>query len=146
MQPEQFAVHASQQRGAQGTPACWVCDSLPEAERFATERVAQEPAVRCRIYDHQGFVGAPLREVKGSTYKGESDLSPRVRRWLGAVLLGVGLALCALDWSSGFRLSWPALVGSRLLIPGVVLVVTEALLVLHARQTRADARRNGLAS
>jgi hypothetical protein len=140
MRPGQFAVHVSRQRGPQGVPCCWVCDGMGEAEAAAQARVASDPTLRCRIYDHQGFVGAPLREVQGAQFRGESDLTPRLRRWLGAVLLAVGVGLCALDWSTGFRLSWPALVGSRLLIPGFVLVVTEALLVLHARQKALQAR------
>ena len=118
-----------------------VCDSLPGAEDYARQQIEQTPTLRCRIYDHQGFVGAPVQEIAGANFKGERDLSPRVRRWLGVLLLGVGLALCALDWSTGFRLSWPALVGSRLLIPGTILVVTEALILLHAHQKKLEARK-----
>ena len=103
MLPGEYAVHFSQQQGP--TPTCVVCGSLPEAEAYAREQVKGREALRCRVYDHQGFVGAPILEITGTGFKGESDLSPRIRRWTGALLLALGLGLCALDWSTGFRLS-----------------------------------------
>jgi hypothetical protein len=41
------------------------------------------------------------------------------------------------DWSSDFKLTWPATIGVRMLIPGLILLVTEVALVLHARQKRS---------
>ncbi len=144
MVPGQFAVHYSHRGGSAHGPVCTVCDSLGEAEAHAGEQIAADPALRCRIYDHQGFVGAPLREMQGPRFKGERDLSPRVRRWIGVVLLVVGTGLCGLDWSTGFRLSWPGLVGSRFLIPGLILLVTEALIALHAKQKAMQAAKGGV--
>ena len=143
MLPGEFAVHYSQGQGS--TPICTVCSTLAEAEAHARDQVTRHPTIRCRIYDHHGFVSAPLLEITGAHFKGELDLSPRLRRWTGFILLGVGIALCALDWSTGFRLSWPALIGSRLLIPGFVLLVTEALIQLHKHQKSLEARRRGSA-
>jgi hypothetical protein len=55
-------------------------------------------------------------------------------------MLRGGVGLTILDWSTDFRLSWAAMVGIRLLIPGVLLVVTEAVMMLHGRQRRERAR------
>ena len=139
MAPGEFAVHPSSFKA--GTPACIVFDSLAEAEAYAREQIVQQPSLRCRIYDHQGFVGAPPVEVAGSAYQGDRDLSPRVRRWLGSALFFGGLGLVLLDWSTDFHLSWPALVGSRLLIPGLLLLLTEGLILLHAKQKAVEAKR-----
>jgi hypothetical protein len=35
-----------------------------------------------------------------------------------------------------FRLTWPATIGARMLIPGLILLVTEVILVLHAKRKR----------
>jgi hypothetical protein len=110
-----------------------VFGSLNEAEAYAREKIAERPDLRCTIYDHQGMIGAPLREIRGGEYKGSGDISPRFRRWVGSGLFFGGLGLILLDWSKDFGLTWPALVGVRMLIPGVILLVTEAALLLHAR-------------
>ncbi len=141
MAPEEYAVHYSVLPEDTGVPSCTVCDSLHGAEAHAREQVALHPGLRCRIYGRDGFVGAPVLEIVGSRFKGESDLSPRLRRWSGGALLFGGAVLVGVDWSTGFRLSWPGLIGSRLLIPGFALLVTEALLLVHAKQKRLDLRR-----
>ena len=48
------------------------------------------------------------------------------------------------DWSVDFRLDWPSIIGNRILIVGLILLFTEAMLALHAKQERsliADKRR-----
>ena len=45
-----------------------------------------------------------------------------------------GLALVIVDWSSYFKLTWPATIGVRMLIPGLILLVTELALMLHAKR------------
>jgi hypothetical protein len=134
MSPGDFAVHFSGVHKQESAAQCAVLGSLPEAEAFAQEAVRQNTILRCRIYSHEGFVGAPVREFHGADFKTEGDLSTKFRRWGGGGLLGAGLLLIAFDWSSGFSLSWPALVGSRLVIPGLVLLATEVLVLLNARQ------------
>lgn len=145
MLPGEFAVHESSSTST--LPVCTVFSSFAEAEAFASERVQQQNTLRTRIYDHQGFIGAPLREFRGAQFKGERNFSPRVRRWLGAAFLVVGSAMVLADWSTDFRLTWPAVVGSRLLIPGALLFATEALIFLQARYgarfaAHATSRRN----
>jgi len=131
----EYAVHYSSY--ARGEAAhCTVLSSLAEAEVFAREQVAGRPELRCRIYTHEGFVGAPICEIRGSGYKGEGGISARFRRWVGSVLFCGGVILIILDWKSDFTMTWPATIGMRLLIPGVILLVTEAIIVLHARRKR----------
>lgn len=136
----EYAIHYSKFGSSSSfSPVCTVFGTLSEAEIYAKEQVVQRPDLRCRIYDHQGFIGAPLNEFRGSSYKGDSDLSPRFRRWVGSVLFIGGLILTAIDWRYDFRLSWPAMIGTRILIPGLVLLVAEAAIVFDKKRKTAQA-------
>jgi hypothetical protein len=136
----EYAVHCSS-FAPDESPSCTVLGSLAEAEDFAREQVALRPEIRCRIYDHHGFIGAPIREISGRDYKGESFISARFRRWVGSVLFLGGAGLLAVDWMQDFRLNWPSLIGARMLLPGLVLVMTEIVIVLNARN---KSRHDGL--
>jgi len=138
MLPGEYAVHDSH---FEGEPFCVVFSSLAEAETYARERVAEDPGLRCRIFDHQGLVGKPIREFKGGSYKGESDLSPRFRRWVGSVLFFGGIILTIVDWHADFKLLWPAMLGTRMLIPGFLLLFTEAMIVFYARRESAQTEK-----
>ena len=135
MEAGEYAVHYSSFEGPSALPLfCTVFGSLSEAKAYAAEQVARRPDLRCRIYDHQGFVGAPICEFTGSSYKGEGEISSRFRRWVGSLLFFPGLILTAVDWYYDFDLSWPAMIGTRMLFPGLILLVTEAILVFNARR------------
>src|SRR5947209_4514409 len=121
---------------AKGAPFCTVFRSLAEAEVYAVRQVAAIPSLRCRIYDHQGLGGAPLREIRGSEHKGESEMSARFRGWAGFVLFFGGLGLTILDWSTEFRLGWPAMVGTRMLPVGSILLVIELAIVAERKLTK----------
>jgi hypothetical protein len=125
-----------------GTPAtaptCTVFSSLAEAEEHAAQQVALIPSLRCRIYDHQGLAVQPIREIRGNQYKGDSEISARFRRWAGSILFFGGLALVVVDWSSDFSLSWPATIGVRMFPVGLVLLVTELVIVITARRAHRD--------
>jgi hypothetical protein len=117
-------------------PSCTIHGSLADAEEYAKAQVALKPGLRCRIYDGRGFVGPPILEVRGQQYKGESEISPRFRRWGGSLLFFAGLVLVIVDWSVDFELTWPATIGVRMLIPGLILLLSEAILVLHIKRKR----------
>ena len=119
-------------------PSCTVFSTLAEAEEYAAQQVALIPSLRCRIYDHQGLAVQPIREIRGSHYKGESEISARFRRWAGSILFFGGLALIVLDWSTDFKLSWPATIGMRMFPVGLVLLVTEIVIVITARRSHRD--------
>jgi hypothetical protein len=125
-----------------GTPAtaptCTVFSTLAEAEEHAAQQVALTPSLRCRIYDHQGLAVQPIREIRGSQHKGESEISARFRRWAGSILFFGGLALVILDWSTDFNLSWPATIGVRMFPVGLVLLVTELVIVITAKRSHRD--------
>jgi hypothetical protein len=121
-------------------PYCTVFNTLAEAEDYAAQQVALIPTLRCRIYDHRGLAVQPIREIRGTQHKGESEISARFRRWAGSILFFGGLALVVLDWSKDFSLSWPATIGFRMFPVGLVLLVTELVIVITARR----ARRNGI--
>ena len=133
MSPGEYAVHySSHAQNAGSPPFCTVFESMPEAEAYGRQYIAENPAVRLTIYDHQGRVGAPLREFRGSAFK-DSELTARFRRWVGSILFFGGVGLTTLDWANGFSLSWPAMVGTRMLFPGLLLLFTEAMIMLHDR-------------
>ena len=138
MLPGEYAVHYSS-FDAGVAPFCTVLEGLDAAEAYAREQVVERPTLRCTIYDHHGLIGAPLRSVEGSAYKAKSDLSPRFRRWVGSILFFGGMLLISLDWSTDFRLSWPAMIGTRMILPGLLLLFIEAMVMLHARLDRRSA-------
>jgi hypothetical protein len=119
-------------------PVCTVFSTLAEAEDYATQQVALIPSLRCRIYDHQGLAVQPVREIRGSQYKGDSEISARFRRWAGSILFLGGLALIVLDWSTDFKLSWPATIGMRMFPAGLILLVTELVIVITTRRAHRD--------
>jgi hypothetical protein len=143
MLPGEYAVHYSSfDNVTQSSPTCTIFASLADAQAYAKEYVALNPTLRCRIYDHQGLVGAPIAEFQGTKYVGDSDLTPRFRRWAGSLLFFGGLILTIVDWSVDFRLGWPAMLGTRMMLPGLVLLFIEAMVMLNAR---SKARRGGAA-
>jgi hypothetical protein len=119
-------------------PYCTVFSTLAEAEEYATQQVALIPTLRCRIYDHQGLAVQPIREIRGTQYKGESEISARFGRWGGSILFFGGLALIVLDWSTDFKLSWPATIGIRMFPVGLVLLVTELVVVITPRRAHRE--------
>lgn len=138
----EYAVHFSKSAGEIDARTCAVLPSLSDAESFAREQVAIHSALLCRIFDHQGFIGAPALEVAGKDYKGHNDITPRFRRWAGSLLFVGGSGLFLTDWVANFRFDWPSVLGSRLMIPGLVLLVTEALVLLHNRRRTAASESN----
>jgi hypothetical protein len=133
MSPGEFAVHTS------NLSTCTVFPSLPEAEAFAAEQVAAAPTTRCRIYDHQGFIGEPLREFAGAGFRSNTGLSPRYLRILGLSMLSTGILLFAFDWANSFRFGWPGFLGARLLIFGLVVTAFALLTRLHEFQRSRSA-------
>jgi hypothetical protein len=136
MAPGEYAVHYSS-FAPDSIPSCAVFSNLSDAEIYAQQQIQLQPDLRCRIYDHHGFIGKPIREFKGSQYKGDRDLSPRFRRWLGSLLFFGGIVLTLIDWHAGFRLLWPAMLGTRMLIPGLLLLMTELIIAIYAWQKRS---------
>ena len=131
MSPGEYAIHYS--HSANAAPFCAIVASLADAERYAAEQIALDPTLGCRIYDHRGFVGAPIRELRGKQYVAESDITPRFRRWAGSILFFGGIILTIIDWADDFKLGWPAMIGTRMMVPGFVLLFIEAMIVLQAK-------------
>ncbi|HEY0163027.1 MAG TPA: hypothetical protein VGB69_10140 [Edaphobacter sp.] len=138
MVPGEYAVHYSSFAPGE-TPFCTVFDNLPEAEAYAKQQVAEHPELLCNIYDHNGRVGKPVREIRGSRFK-DTEITPRFRRWVGSILFFGGLILTAVDWSVDFRYLWPSMLGTRMMMPGLALLVMEVIIVLYARHARQQQR------
>lgn len=130
MAPGEYAVHYSSfPADSQSAPYCDIVSSRKEAEAYAREAVAERSDVRCRVYDAHGMVGSPLFEVAGKDFKGEMNLS-RFRRWAGGICFVVGSILTLIDVLQDYRLMWPSTIGTRMLVPGAILLVTEGLVML----------------
>ena len=134
MIPGEFAVHYS------SFPAkdydglyCTVFGSLDEALAHAREQAELRPGLRCTIYDHEGFVGAPLGDIRGKEFKDKGAISQRFRRWAGGVLFIAGSILMIVDWRTDFELLWPGMFGSRIIIPGFALLVMDAIITIHQK-------------
>jgi hypothetical protein len=139
MVPGEFAVHYSSflAKDYDGL-YCSVLSSLDDAVAHAQQQVRERTALQCLIYDHQGFVGAPLRDIRGTAFKDKKSLSPRFRRWVGAILFLAGLILMIIDWRTDFELMWPGMVGSRIIVPGFALLLMDAIITIYQRRrTRA---------
>ena len=133
MTPGEFAVHYSSfPQGEPGAPYCDVLPTLVDAEAHARMAIAERPDLRCRVYGPEGVIGAPLLEVAGTAHKGESNLS-HFRRWVGSFCFLVGGILTTIDVIEDYRLMWPSTIGTRMLIPGAALLLTEGLVLLTAR-------------
>jgi hypothetical protein len=124
-------------------PFCTVFSTLAEAEEYAAQKVRDYPSLRCRIYDDQGLGRQPIREIRGTEHKGESEISSRFRRWFGGTLLFGGIVLTILDWSTGFSLTWPATIGTRMIPVGLILLVMEVGIALSAKHKKHSKKQDG---
>jgi hypothetical protein len=112
--------------------------NLPDAVAYAQEQVAREPELRCTIYDHEGFGKPATKDIRGAQFREQDGFPARFRRWVGSILFFGGLILTGIDWHKDFALSWPAKIGTRIIIPGLALLVLEAFIVIEARRKRSQ--------
>ena len=157
MQPGEFAVQLSHARSgspldAEGIPVrdvnaapCLIFSNLHDAEAWSRARVQANPELRCRVYDHHGMGGPPPRLFADERYVKHDGFSRSTSLRIGFALVGTGAALCTAEWISDFHLSWAAMVGTRLLPIGLLLLVTEGALRLNdwdrgRRETAAGER------
>jgi hypothetical protein len=144
MKPGEYAILYSslqlesdaQNNVAMREPFCNVFSTLADAEEYATQQVALLPTLGCRIYDHHGLGREPIREIRGSKYKGEKEMSPRFRRWWGYGLFLGGMVLLVVDWRADFGLLWPAMFATRMMPVGLLLLVTELVIFIEARRKK----------
>jgi hypothetical protein len=138
MAPGEYAVFYSSYElspeSVSGAPYCTVFATLAEAEAYANKEVERSKMLRCRIYGAGGLGGDPVREVRGTAHRGECEISAGFRRWCGSILFFGGLGLIVFDWSSDFRLTWPATVGARAFPVGLILLLTEAIILYVNRR------------
>lgn len=141
MAPGEYAVLYSglPEKTPLDSKSCTIFNSLGEAEAYAREQVARYPGLRCRIYDPQGLGSQPVREIRGKEHKNESEISARLRRWAGGALFIGGAVLIVVDWVADFSLLWPAMLGMRMMPVGLILLLTELVIVIEARRKQ---RRN----
>lgn len=140
MVPGEYAIHYSSYPGeGYSGPYCTVLGSLEDAVSYAQQQVKERHDLRCTIYDHRGFVGAPLKDIRGCEFKDKETLSPRFRRWAGSILFLGGFILTVIDWRTNFALSWPAMIGTRIIVPGFALLFIEAIDQLNAKRHRKTA-------
>lgn len=139
----EYAIHYSHFEGGRGeAPYCLVFPDLDSAVTHAREEVKRQPTLRCTIYDHQGFIGPPIRDIRGANFKG-GEVSARLRRWIGSILFFGGSGLTIYDWATKFQLQWPSTLGMRMVVPGFTLLFTEALFSLHKRMRHGKAGETG---
>jgi len=139
----EYAVHySSLEDRTSSAPYCTVFSDLQEAVAYAQEQVERRTDLRCAIYDHQGQIGAPIRDIRGQDYK-DGELSARFRRWLGSILFFGGSILTIYDWTKDFRLLWPSTLGTRMVLPGFTLLFVEAMIFLHKRRSHEGRGEKG---
>jgi hypothetical protein len=143
MKPGEYAILYSSLRlasdaenSAMREPFCSVFSTLAEAEEYAAQQVALLPTLGCRIYDHHGLGRQPIREIRGTEYKGEEEMSPRFRRWWGYSLFFGGMVLLVVDWRADFGLLWPAMFATRMMPIGLFLLAIELVIFIEARRKK----------
>lgn len=113
IRPNQFAAFATLLGSgavcdADGVPtnadeaSCVIFDTLPEAEAFCRERVAQNSRLQFDILDANGPGRAPLFTIVNPSHAATLEQSPakmRRNRRVATVLLMVGPALVWFDWT-----------------------------------------------
>lgn len=143
MAPGEYAVLFANTRpqsiSPSAGPVCVVFDSLASAEEYAHAQVALQPRLRCNIYDHHGLANAPLEVIAGTQGADNSGISSTFRRWVGGALFIIGAVLGIAEWHSDFRLTWAGTLGSRIGPIGAILLITEAGVMITARQKRKRA-------
>jgi hypothetical protein len=139
-----YSAYSSEMVQTEGRgPFCTVFGDLAAAKAHANSMCAASPELRCRIYDEHGLGNQAVAEVCGARHRAGSELSAGFRCWCGSILFLCGLGLIALDWSTGFRLSWPATLGVRALPVGLILLLTETVIVWESRRRAARTHRTG---
>ncbi len=114
-------------------PVAVLFADLASAERYARGETVREPYIRCNIYDSHGMGRPPLLVIAGAKGEDKSFLSARFRRWVGGGCFAVGVVLGSVEWWSGFTLTWPGVLGSRIGPAGAILLLTEAGVMLTER-------------
>jgi hypothetical protein len=153
MKPGEYAILYSSLRLASDAensavrePFCSVFSTLAEAEEYAAQQVALLPTLGCRIYDHHGLGRHPIREIRGTEYKGEEDISPRFRRWWGYSLFFGGMVLLVVDWRADFGLLWPAMFATRMMPMGLFLLAIELVICIEAGRKKRREERSPMMS
>jgi hypothetical protein len=154
MQPGEYAILYSSLRlasdaedsAATREPFCSVFSTLADAEQYAAQQVALLPTLGCRIYDHHGLGRQPIREINGTEYKGEEEISPRFRRWWGYSLFFGGMVLLVVDWRADFGLLWPAMFATRMMPIGLLLLLIELVIYIETRRKKRREERSPVMS
>ncbi len=120
---------------------CYIFSDLASANAWCVALVQAMPEIRCRVYDADGLAKPPAAEHSAPQYVRRDPLNRKVSRRAGIGLLAAGLLLCLIEWLSGFRLSWAAMLGMRLWPAGLVLLVAEAAFLAEDARKRRKARQ-----
>jgi hypothetical protein len=145
MAPGEYAVHFSHFNGAVPVvPYCLLFSDLDQAIAYAQNEVKDRPTLRCTIYNHHGLVGPPIRDIRGLEFKG-GEVSRRLAIWIGLTLFFGGAGLAIYDWTRNSQLQWPTAIGMPMVVPGLTLLVAEALSSVHKRTRRTRAGAKGIA-
>ena len=123
-----FDVKTMSMRDAQGrflsaeNDSPLIFNTLDQARSYSQQKIADTPALGCRIYDHQG------RAVQSFSNPGIYDRHhglPAAKRnvALGAICLLAGAGGVALDASLKWRLTFGVLLGIRFLWVGTVKMI-----------------------
>lgn len=133
LRPGQFVVFGKDL--ASGTPSdfagrpysdpslaeCGVAASIDEARAFAEAAVAQAPALRLDIFDHEGRTHPPLLTVLHPSRADAADTHPRVLRkrqviaW-ALIAIGIPLIVFAIVERHDREIILPAFLGINMLI------------------------------
>lgn len=151
IRPSQFAVFVTLVESgascdADGVPSsgddatCIIFDTLPEAEVFCRDRVAQNASLRFDIRDSGGHLRPPLFTIVHHSRAEALDGSPSKVRWNNRVAIGLLIAAPLLFWWDwgwhGGNLIMPTIVGIN-----AVLIAARLLIMNYSHQSFERARQ-----
>jgi hypothetical protein len=93
-----------------------------------------------------GLGRQPIREIHGTEYKGQEEISPRFRRWWGYSLFFGEMVLLVVDWRADFGLLWPAMFATRMMPIGLLLLLIELVIYIEARRKKRREERSPVMS
>jgi hypothetical protein len=112
---------------------CIIFADLASARTDCEKLVAENPDVRCTVFDARGKGSDPLA-IYDHPRAHRHELTGRFRRWCVGILMIASLLLIWLDWRSDFVRMWPSVLAWKFVTTALVFIVWEFTLWVEKRR------------
>jgi hypothetical protein len=132
---EEDASSGTPRNDSSGQATCTIFHDLASAKIHCENLVAENPDVRCLIFDRRGRGSDPLAVLDHPQTR-RHELTGGFRRWCIGVLMIASVPLIWLDWRSDFVRMWPSVLAWKFVTATLVFVVWEFTLFVEKRRGR----------